>query len=231
MGKQDEAFDVVARRGWLSQTPEHFRLQILAACRYREIAAGESIFVAGDPPGGMYGLVAGRLGVSMSPGQAGPYLAHLARPGDWFGERAALTGKPRYVGLAALRATQVLHLPLKAIEQMTAQDPSLWRYFAWLAVTNLELAVGAVDDLFIRDDRKRFVSVLLRLGHCRNSDDAEDGPVDIEISQDDMAFLSNLARNTVGLILRKLERDGLIELRYRRVRIVDAARLRAMVAQ
>ena len=231
MGKQDEAFDIVARRGWLSQTPEHFRSQILAACRYREIAAGESIFVAGDPPGGMYGLVAGRLGVSMSPGQAGPYLAHLAKPGDWFGERAALTGKPRYVGLSALRTTQVLHLPLQAIEQMTGQDPSFWRYFAWLAVANMELAVGAVDDLFIRDDRKRFVSVMLRLGHCRHGEDVEAGVVDIEVSQDEMAFLSNLSRNTVGLILRKLAQDGLIVLSYRRVRIVDAARLRALVAQ
>ncbi|MBA7467936.1 hypothetical protein ES703_73611 [subsurface metagenome] len=90
----------------------------------------------------MFGIVAGCLGVSVAPGERGPYLAHFALPGIWFGEAAAFTRQPRRVGLTASRDSELLHLPLQAIDEIVGRDPVAWRYFGLVTIDHLEVALG-----------------------------------------------------------------------------------------
>ena len=75
----------------------------------------------------------------------------------------------------------------------------------------------------------RCIAVLLRLGGCRLSSPPDSRPIEINLSQEDIAFMSNLARTTVGAVLRKLEAMGLLEQSYRRLRILAPDALRAML--
>jgi len=52
---------------------------------------------------------------------------------------------------------------------------------------------------------------------------------EIDASQDELASMANVARVTAGLILRKFEKDGAIELAYRRIVVVDPDRLRQIL--
>ncbi len=88
------AHKIAIDNGWLSVTPTSFQNTVLEGCRLRCFKAGESIFRVGDPPGGMFALVSGSVGVSIAPGERGPYFVHLAQPGTWFGEAAAITRRP-----------------------------------------------------------------------------------------------------------------------------------------
>ena len=67
----------------------------------------------------------------------------------------------------------MLHLPLHAIDEIVRRDPAAWRYFGFVTIEHLDLAMGGSDDLMIRDHVKRFVAVLLRLGDCRLVSSAE----------------------------------------------------------
>ena len=223
-----EARAVMRRSGWLSQTPKDFQGEVLERCLLQTVAAGQTIYAVGDPPGGMYGLVSGGLGVLIAPGERGPYFAHFARPGAWFGDAAALTRQPRRVGLAATRDTELLHLPLHEIDRLVGQDPELWRLFALVPIGHLDVAIGACDDLMIRDHVQRCIAILLRLGGCRQAARGAQ-PVDVDVSQEDLAVVANVARSTAGTVLRNLERDGHVELWYRRIRIAVPAALRAML--
>jgi CRP/FNR family transcriptional regulator, cyclic AMP receptor protein len=223
------AREIVSRQGWLSHTPPEFRQTVLDRCLLEDFEAGAVIYMVGDPPGGMYGLVSGSFGVSVAPGERGPYLAHFARPGTWFGELPAFTGLPRRVGLAAARDTSVLHLPLHAIREIVHKDPGAWRFLAFVMIGHLEVALGAADDLLIRDHTKRCVAVLLRVAGCRRATPMDALAVDIDVSQDDLAAMANMARTTAGAILGKLEAAGLLEVSYRRIRILGPDALRAML--
>ena len=103
-----QAHAIVSREGWLSFTPPPFRQTVLARCKLQALKAGATIYSVGDPPGGMYGLVRGSFALSIAPGERGPYVAHFARPGTWFGEAAAFTEQPRRIGLAVTRDAKVL---------------------------------------------------------------------------------------------------------------------------
>jgi len=226
MPKRRHAHEVVSRQGWLSFAPAPFRDIVLGHCKLQEYEAGSTIYSVGDAPGGMYGLVRGNLALSIAPGERGPYIAHFARPGTWFGEAAAFTEQPRRIGLTVTRDTALLNLPLPAIREIVAADPGAWRYFGLAAIAHYDVAIGAADDLLIRDHVKRSVAVLLRIGGCRYLTPAGAKPVEVDVSQEDFAVMCNLARTTAGTVLRKLAAQGHIEVAYRRVRILAPDALR-----
>jgi CRP-like cAMP-binding protein len=225
----EAARKIVSDNGWLSQTPPSFQSAVLDRCRLQSFKRGQAIYMAGDPPGGMFGLVSGGVGISIAPGESGPYFAHLGRPGTWFGEVAAILRQPRRVGLTATRNAKMLYLPIEKIDEIVARDSNAWRLFALVTVNHLEMAIGACDDLMLRDHVKRCIATVLRLGGCRNASPASGAPVEIDARQDEIATLANVARATAGLVLRELETKGLIENAYRRIRILAPDALRAML--
>jgi CRP/FNR family cyclic AMP-dependent transcriptional regulator len=225
------AREIVSRQGWLSQVPSQFRQKVLDRCLVEDFQAGTVIYSIGDPPGGMYGLVSGRYGVSIAPGERGPYLVHFAMPGTWFGELPAFTGLPRRVGLIAARHATVLHLPLASIQEIVRLDPGAWQFFAFVMIDHLGVALGAADDLLIRDHTKRLIAVLLRVGGCRNATPPNIESLEIDVNQDSLATMANMARTTANAVLKKLELAGHLEISYRSVRILDPERLRAMLAE
>ena len=229
MATLTRAREIVSQEGWLSFTPPAFREVVLDRCALQEFRDGATIYSVGDPPGGMYGLVMGNFAVSIAPGERGPYIAHFAQPGTWFGEAAAFTEQPRRIGLAVSRDTEALYLTLPAIREIVAVDPGAWRFFGLAAIAHNDVAIGAADDLLIRDHVKRSVAVLLRLGGCRYRTAESDQPIEVDVSQEHFAAMTNLARTTVGTVLRKFEGDGLIDVSYRRVRILAPDALRAML--
>ena len=90
---------------------------------------------------------------------------------------------------------------------MTA-DPGAWRFFGLAAIAHYDTAIGAADDLLIRDHVKRSVAVLLRLGGCRYRTPPGAQPIEVDVSQEDFAVMTNLARTTAGTVLRTFEAVG-----------------------
>ena len=211
-----QAHAIVWREGWPSFTPPPFRQTVLDRCALQALKAGATIDSVGDPPGGIYGLVRGSFALSIAPGERGPYVAHFARPGAWFGEAAAFTDQPRRIGLAVARDSKLLHLSLPAIREIVRRCRA-WRFFGLAAIARNDVAIGGADDLLIRDHVKRSVAVLLRLGGCRYRTPPAAAPIEVDVSQEDFAAMTNTARITAGAVLRALEASGAVRVAYPRV--------------
>lgn len=216
-------------RGWLSLTPEGFREVFLERCQLVRFGAGENLYHVGDAPSGLFGLVSGRSALMIAPGERGPYLAQLMFPGAWVGDAAIITGETRLVGVRTTRPSLFLNLPLASFQTLAAQQPETWRYLALLTVQGLRLAIGGADDLMLRDPRQRCIAVLLRLAGCRYQTFQFEDAFEIDASQEEIAYLSNLSRNAVGSILRDLQRQGMVELTYKRLCLLSPDTLRGMV--
>jgi CRP-like cAMP-binding protein len=223
----DEAKTIVTTRGWLSLTPEDFRRAVLARVSLQSHQTGESIYSVGDPPGGMYGLASGSVKVASAPGERGPYFAQIMTPGHWSGYGPAILGCNRIVGLTAGRDCQVLFLPLHAINDIATRDPASWRYIAALSLSDTQLALGAIDDLTIRDEFHRCIAILLRSGGLRHVNGNGREPVRVDVNQIELAHMCNLSRSALGGFLRRLEAEGEIEIGYGQIGILKPAALRA----
>jgi CRP-like cAMP-binding protein len=220
MMKLSAAREILAGRGWLAATPDSFRNELLARTELREVPRNHAIYRSGDAPGGLWGLAAGGVAVEVAPADRGSLLGHFAGPGFWIGAGPRISRQPRQVGLIATRRSVLLHLPIVEFEAIAAGDPQAWRFLAMLPVQQTLLATGVAEDLMIRDPRRRLWAILLRLASHVGQDESF-AATEITASQDDLAGIVNLSRNAVGQMLRSFEADGLIERRYRRIRLLS----------
>ena len=117
------------------------------------------------------------------------------------------------------------------MNDVVSEDISNWRHFAEVNVIHLRNAISVCDDLMIRNHTRRFIAVLLHAAGCRLSTPADTDQIEIDALQDQLASIANMARTTAGPILRRLERDGLLDLSYRRIRVLAPDALRAFLVQ
>lgn len=215
--------EALAASGWLAETPDAFRDAVLERCVPRRYRREDVIYRAGDPPGGLYGLVAGGVGVELSPSDREPYLGTFAQPGFWIGEGSVLTRGPRFIGIRATRDCLLAYLSIAQWDAVVQADPEAWRWFALLCLRNSLLAVAVADALMIPGAAERMAAILLVLA---NQGGAGAAPATIAVSQEDLARMANLSRSSTGRILQVFEAEGLVENAYRQICVIDLAGLR-----
>lgn len=227
MGFSEKAKLALAADMLLQKLPEPTRQAFLDRAVSQRVRQGETVYRLGDPAGGIYFICDGGMRVEIATGAQNTFIAHYLPQGIWFGEPSALTGQPRMVGVIAAQDSEMLHVSLPHLNQLTALYPEILRHLAGITQMYLRTAIGAIADLMIRDTDVRFVATLLRLAGIRDVENPA-GRFEVFFSQEEIAAMANVARTTANSILRKLEKDGLIEITYRRIVIVNGTALRAL---
>jgi len=215
----------LSKRGWLSRMPADFRRAILKTCIWQRYEQGASLFLAGDPPGGLFGVAEGSVGAFTRFGAPDTPFVHVARPGTWSGEGSALSGQPRRISVFATTESLIASVPLSSLQALLAERPEWWRHIGQLALQTTDVVVNGLADMMIRDSGRRCAAILLRLCDCRFSDNT-DLSREVMVSQDEMAALANLSRATVNAVLRRFAKPRLVELRYRSIVVIGTEGLR-----
>ena len=212
------AEQLMSERGWLPLVPEAFRAEVLRRSALLHFAPGQPVFHLGDPPGGIYGLVAGTVSVSLAPAGSTPRLILLGVPGHWTGEACFLTRKPRRGELRAVVETTMLHLPLDAMDQMAACDPEVVHHIALILMMSVEFLFRVIHDLQKPEADRRIASVLQRTTWI--------GEVPIPLTQSDVGIMANASRKQVNAALRRFSEAGWVRNNYRSITITDPGALR-----
>lgn len=199
--------NILKHTGWLASYAQTFQDQLISSGFVQHFPAGSVIFEVGGPPGGCYAALTGQIAITIAPNESGPNIAHLARPGHWYGEGAFFTGGARRVGVQAVSDCDVFHLPLPAMQKLCAEDAEWTRRFACCLMKNLDLALHAIDDLLITDPRRRIAATLVR---CLGDEPAGT----IIISQTELGRLSNTSRKVVNRTLAEFEEEGWLSRKY-----------------
>jgi len=229
--RESEFGNSLLHRGWLSRTPSDFQQALFPICRLRRFAAGETLYVAGDEPGGIFGICRGSVAVSIPLDTSEMHFVHLYQPGIWFGEASILTGHPRRISAVARTDLTVAYAPRGGLLTLLNGHPEWWQMLGRLSVETNDFMIVSGDDLMIRDSERRCIAIILRICGCRFEDPDVDDSVTARISHEELANMANLARNTVGEILHRLSAEGHVELGYRTVKVRNSDVLRARVAQ
>lgn len=219
-----------AAHGWLSEQPAGFRRQLLAMARPLSVARGDWVFAINDPPGGIYGLISGGVGIE----GGGPFhllrLGHVLRAGSWFGHHPILVpGARRTQGMRAMEDSDLLYVPLAPLEALVRTDPVAARSIGSMADGGSLLATRIISDLLIPDAGQRIAAVLLRVTAAEEGVEPHH-PDGFLMTQAELGEMANLSRPHVNQVLGELERRGWIRKHYQRLRIVDVAALRGFAA-
>ena len=205
--------------GWLAEQPKSFRDWAAEVGRWRRYHGGQFVYQAGDVADGIYGLGAGSLEITFPLVADEPVSIYRAEIGFWIGDAAELADLPRIVSLMAASESQLLHLPSHAIHQFLASHPDHWCSFYRLGALNSRTAVMLLSEVLSLTVRARVSRRLLKLAE-RSSE--------ATITQDDLAKLVGVTRGTLRRCLDDLAAHGAIEMRYRKLRVLDASVLSAL---
>jgi CRP-like cAMP-binding protein len=224
LGNPVTDFEVLQRRGWLSRQPAAFRERFLVLGRRIELARGAPAFVTGDPPGGMFGVLSGGIGVEVGGRRLPPRLGHIHRTGAWFGIAPVLAGSARKMGFHAIEESACLYVPLPQLQRLVQADPDARVRLGELANDGMVMASEAARELLIHDAARRIVAVMLRVTGASEGVQPDD-PRGFLLTQHQLAEMSNASRHSAWRALRTLAARGWIEKRYNHVRLVDVAAL------
>jgi len=219
------AKETIKDRGWLSALPSAFREQVVERSKALLFEPGETIFRLGDDAHGLYGLGAGAVRLDLIAAEQGPVYAHILSPGAWIGDNA-LIGDVRRLTFKSTRQSILFFLDMRDVEELIKQDWRRWRFFQSLTVQNLNVAIGAGMDLMVRDPRHRCAMILLRLGGYRHTTNVERERPEIDVTQEDLARMTNLSRNMINRILGEFRDLGFLDWRYRQISLLNPVAMR-----
>lgn len=225
-----EARHFLRSRGWLAATPASFADKLLGRCVLLSVDRGYRGYRIGQQPDGLKGIVSGGFGFEIAPHERGPDLAHVFRPGSWFGELEQFAGMPAVSSITATRPSTLLYINQSSLMDLLVDEPAAWRWIGLLCAQHLITALGVVDDASIKDPGQRIAALLLRLADVRDGDHAHDPTPQLDITQEDLAHLATVSRATVATYLADLERVGLIARTYGRLTLLNPTKLRDRVS-
>ena len=201
--------------------------QALIARRFERDA---SIYLRGDEAFAFYGVAEGRVRFSAASIDGKELVLDYAGPGQWFGEIGLFDSGPRVVDALAAEPTSLFVLARRELLALCRGQPDLLLRFLELFSRRIRVAEDIIIDASFLNLSARLAKKLLTLAtDAARTDTTARGP-SIRISQDELGRLTGVTRESAGKQLKIWERDGMVEVDYGRLLIVDAPGLRRLVA-
>lgn len=212
---------------WFGGLPAALQRAILLRSRMRSFDKGQVIGLEGQAPVGLSAVLEGQVQIVRHAGMADEALIYVGGPGFWFGEYALLADEaPRaLVSVIARTRASVLVLPKQEFERIVEEEPRYLRDFTRLAVARLAVFLRAYVQVSSLATEIRLRGQLALLTQMKAEEASSRGPVDLHLSQADLAAIAGMSRQRINPMLRDLARQGLIELGFRRIRILQPDRL------
>ncbi|MHC6224239.1 Crp/Fnr family transcriptional regulator [Pseudomonas sp. X10] len=211
---------------WFRQLPATVQDSLLALARPRELAPGQCLFQRGDAPCGLYAVLQGAMRVGAVSSEGKEALLTLVEPPHWFGEISLFDGQPRTHDAFAEGATCLLWVPQVALLEWLGREPQHWRDLALLMSQKLRWVFVALEQQSLLAAAPRLAHRLLQIAEGYGERDTPQWC--LQLSQEQLALMLSLSRQTTNQILKNLQQEGVVRLGYGEVEILDVERLRAM---
>lgn len=202
---------------------------IEAACAWKECAAGQWVI---DHEGGgteVYVVLRGHLRVIAAAAGREMILRDLSE-GEFFGELAALDGKPRSAGILAVTASSLAVVPAKVFRKAIHQHPGVCDEILAVLAGQIRSLANRASETAGMNVRERLGAELLRLSEPSRR---EPGTMVVSPPPTHAELAARVAshRESITRELNLMERTGLIARRRGAIELPDPERLRRMVEQ
>jgi CRP/FNR family transcriptional regulator, cyclic AMP receptor protein len=185
-------------------------------------AQGQSVRKRRD---GFCVLVEGLLKVSSTSHDGREAILSFVRPGQWFGELAVIDGAGRERDFFSVGASDILVIEHDAMHGLL-QDAALACHITRLLASRTRTLLSLVEDFTLRSSLARTARRLVMLAY---DDEPHNGQprASLDVSQDALASMLGMTRQSVANQLRQLSKRGAIEQAYGRVNISSMVALMA----
>ena len=195
----------------LSDLPDRLSNALLANAKPRRLAAGEVLFVSGDPGDGFYRLDEGLLKVSIESATGSERILAILGPGSIVGDLAIIDGLPRSASATALRTSKLSFVSRSAFGSFATKEPNIYKYLVKMLAARLRDTDQIVAAESFLPLRGRVARALLELSHAFGHNVGGTRVVIRQkVSQRDLAAMAGIARENVSRIMNEWMRMKIV---------------------
>jgi CRP-like cAMP-binding protein len=189
--------------------------EAVAACARdftdQRFAAGALIFSRGDPGEHMYIVAEGRVRLSVMNEDGRELSDRHAGPGALLGEIAVMDGGPRTADAAAISDVRLHGVSRARLMAQAEAHPSLARGMIGLLCRRLRETTLQLEGIALHSIEVRLARFLLVALGGRKPEPGKRIPLDLAISQTELAQLLGASRPKVNVALGALEKTGALK--------------------
>jgi CRP/FNR family transcriptional regulator, cyclic AMP receptor protein len=192
---------------------------------------GQTIFHQGDPGDTLYLVARGQARV-YHPSATGRELSvAIFRAGDFFGELALLDDQPRSASAEAMLPTIALTLERSAFQQIIHDHPAIAQALRAELAARLRASSHYAEHLAVPGAHERVGRLVLALAQRYGVPMVSGTRIDLCVTQDELASMFGLTRETVNRVLARLHDQGLVAIAGGQLLVPDCAQLERVLAR
>jgi CRP/FNR family transcriptional regulator len=186
----------------------------------RKIKRGEALFNAGDEFKSVYAVRSGFFKSSVTDGEGREQVTGFFMGGELLGLEGIGTG--RHHGAAiALEGSEVCVLPYALIEELASDVPALQRQLHAMLAREIVRDHGVMMLLGSMRAEERLATFLLNLSRRFTARGYSRCEFNLRMTREELGSYLGLKLETVSRLFSAFQKDGLIEVQQKYVRILD----------
>lgn len=197
------------------------KLENIKSCTF--FKKGQIIFHEGNRPGGIYCIRKGKAKLSRLGSDGKEQIIRFAKDGEIIGYRSILSGENLSATVTTLEDTSACFVPKKILFESIEGNAKFSLSIMKEISRELGEAGKLITNLAQKSVRERLAEVLLVLQTTFG--ETEEGLVDISLTREELANMVGTATESVIRLLSEFKEDELIELKGRKLRILNAPEL------
>ena len=191
----------------------------------RRFAKKEAVFREGDRADGFFIVASGKVKVFKLSGEGKEQILHVLEAGHTFAEAVIFEGGGYPAHAEALTEAELFFLPKRPFVDLLERHPKVAiRMLASLSRW-LKRMTDLVESLSLKDVETRLVFYLSDELKARGIPPKDGAELELAIGKNVLASRLGTVPETFSRALKKLQDDGLIDVRGKRIRIVSAGDL------
>ncbi len=183
----------------------------------RRLGAKDLIFAPGDPDGQLYFLLEGTVRLYKIYGGHKEATVALLKDRGVFGELDLGEGSRQSAFAEAHTGARVAVVRKSVLVEAIKRHPTFAMKLFFSFSERLKQSDEAIESLLSREVSARLVTLLLNLGDRLGETTGSGTVLKVRLTHQDLANMIVSTREAVSKVMSELQRDGLIEVRNRRI--------------
>ena len=185
---------------------------------------GDWVFVHGDAADSIYLVQKGRMKITALTEDGHEVVHEIVRPGEIFGDTSPILGIPRTTSAQALEASLLCEIRQKDFESLLTAYPQLSLQLLKSVGLRLKKAEAQLVNVICNDISRRVRDALIDL-MVKEPGRGPDRPIEIKITQQDLANSIGASRQKTWQALKELEDSSVLRLMYRSILVIAPHKL------
>lgn len=204
--------------------------QFIEVIKIVSLGKGEKLYAQGDEGNGFHCVLEGRIQVSNLHISGKQMVLAYLDVGSWFGEISMFDGKPRTHDTFADHPSLLAFIRKADFHRLLVKHPEVYQYFNQLLCQRLRTAFNFIDASANQSLKQQLARRLVLLSSNFGQPLSGYDRFEITASQETLAMMLNLSRQTVNRLLKEMEQDNVLRVHYGRITLLNIEHLKTMCA-